>query len=85
MDSDILADCASRLIKAGIAEDVVIRTISAVRRDWGGCSEYVAKIDRRGRDKAIAEALTAGLPVEAIAAKVQCSVRTIRRRKSEWL
>ena len=82
---DVLSDCAARLLKAGVAPDVVIRTISAVRRDWGGCSEYVAKIDRPGRDKAIAEALTAGLPVEAIAAKVQCSVRTIRRRKSEWL
>ncbi len=82
---DVLSDCAARLLKAGIPADVVIRTISDVRRDWGGCSEYVAKIDRRGRDKAIAEALAAGLKPEAIAAKLQCSVRTIRRRKSEWL
>jgi DNA-binding NarL/FixJ family response regulator len=84
MADDILADCMGRLLKAGIPADVVIRTISAVRRDWGGVSEYVAKIDRQARDKAIADALTAGLPLPEIAAKVQCSVRTIRRRKSEF-
>ena len=85
MDSDILADCASRLLKAGLAPDVVIRTISAVRRDWGSDTPYIRKVDRESRDKAIAECLTAGLKPEAIAEKVGCSARTIRRRKSEWL
>ena len=85
MADDVLSDCASRLLKAGIDASVVVKTISALRRDWGGCSEYVAKIDRPGRDKAIAEALTAGLKPEVIAEKVGCSARTIRRRKSEWL
>ena len=85
MDSDILADCAARLIQAGIAPDVVIRTIAAVRRDWGGVSEYVAKIDRHQRDKAIAECLTANLTIDEVAKKVGCSARTIRRKRSEFL
>lgn len=85
MADDVLSDCAARLLKAGVAPDVVIRTISAVRRDWGSDTPYIRKIDRPARDKAIAEALTAGLKPEAIAEKVGCSARTIRRRKSEWL
>ena len=85
MADDVLADCAARLLKAGVAPDVVIGTISAVRRDWSCDTPYIRKVDRESRDKAIAEALTAGLKPEAIAEKVGCSARTIRRRKSEWL
>ena len=85
MDSDILADCAARLLKAGIDASVVVKTISALRRDWGGPSEYICAVDRPGRDAAIAECLTAGLKPEAIAEKVGCSARTIRRRRSEFL
>ena len=85
MAEDILSDCAGRLLKAGIPADVVIKTIAALRKDWACDAPYIAKIDRRQRDQAIAEALTAGLPLPEIADKVQCSVRTIRRRKSEWL
>ena len=84
MADDILSDCMGRLLKAGLAPDVVVKTISAVRRDWGGFSEYVALVDRESRDQAIAECLTAGLKPEVIAKKVGCSARTIRRRKSLW-
>ena len=84
MTDDILADCAGRLLKAGVAPDVVIKTIAALRKDWACDAPYIAKIDRRQRDQAIAEALTAGLPLPEIAAKAQCSVRTIRRRRSEF-
>ena len=82
---DVLSDCAARLLKAGIAPELVIRTIAEVRRDWGGCSEYVAKIDRDRRDATIKEALTAGLPVDEVAKKAGCSTRTIRRKRSQWL
>jgi DNA-binding NarL/FixJ family response regulator len=40
--------------------------------------------ERPDLDKAIAEALTAGLPVDDVAKKVGCSARTIRRRVSSW-
>ena len=85
MADDVLSDCAARLLKAGCAPELVIRTIAEVRRDWGSDTPYIRKVDRESRDKAIAEALTAGLPLPEIAVKVNCSVRTIRRRRSEWL
>ena len=85
MADDVLSDCAARLLKAGCAPELVIRTIAEVRRDWGSDTPYIRKVDRESRDKAIAECLTAGLKPEAIAEKVGCSARTIRRRKSEWL
>ena len=84
MADDILADCAGRLIQAGLPADAVVKTIAALRRDWGGTAEYVALVDRESRDAAIAEALTAGLKPEVIAKKVGCSARTIRRRRSEF-
>ena len=85
MADDILSDCMGRLLKAGLAPDVVVKTISAVRRDWGGVATYLPLIDRETRDKAISECLTAGLPIDEVAKKVGCSARTIRRRKSEFL
>ena len=74
-----------RLIRAGIAPDLVIKTISELRRDWGSDAPYICKIDRKLRDKAIAESLSSGgLSDLEIAKKVGCSARTIRRRRSEW-
>ena len=84
-EPDILADCAGRLIKAGVDSAVVIKTIAEMRRTHGGRSEYICATDRDYRDKAISEALTAGLPAVAIAKSLRCSVATIRRRKSAWL
>lgn len=84
-EPDILADCASRLIKAGVDSAVVIKTISEMRKVWGGDECYVNKVDRQSRDAAIADALTAGLPLEAAAKRAHCSTATIRRRKSAWL
>ena len=85
MDSDILADCMARLIRAGVDPQLAIMTISEVRKDWGSDTPYIRKVDRQQRDRAISEALTAGLPVDEVAQKVGCSARTIRRKRSEFL
>lgn len=85
MESDILADCASRLIKAGVDSAVVVQVISDMRRTWGGDEVYIHQIDRDSRDKAISEALTAGLPMVEVAKKAGCHPVTVRRKKAEWL
>lgn len=85
IEPDILADAMTRLLKAGIAPDVVIRTISEVRQAWRGATVYIHSIDRHARDKAITEALTAGLPITKTAKAARCHVSTVRKVKSEWL
>ena len=84
-EPDILADCAGRLIKAGVDSAVVIKTIAEMRRVWGGDAVYIHTIDRDSRDKAISDALTAGLPMAEVAKKAGCHPITVRRKKAEWL
>ena len=82
---DVLHDAADLLKSAGIDPALVQRIIAELRRRWGGAAEYIQRHDRRQRDEQIRVALEAGKPVDTIAKAVECSPRTIRRKRSEWL
>lgn len=82
---DVLHDAAELLKNAGIDRVIVTRVIKELRRRWGGASEYIQRHDRQARDEAIKAALNQGQPVNEVAKTVECSPRTIRRKRSEWL
>lgn len=84
-EPDILADCASRLKKAGLESAVVNKVIAELRRTYAGTECYIHAIDRKIRDAAIVDALNTGLPIDEVAKKVQCHSSTVRRVKSDWL
>jgi hypothetical protein len=82
---DVLHDAADLLKAAGVDPTIVQRTIAELRRRWGGDSPYIQRHDRRQRDEAIKAGLIENQPVDTIAKAVECSPRTIRRKRSEWL
>lgn len=82
---DVLHDAAELLKSAGVDPTIVQRTIAELRRRWGGAAEYIQRHDRRQRDEQIKTGLAEGKPVNEVAKAAQCSARTIRRKRSEWL
>lgn len=82
---DVLHDVAELLKSAGIDPAVIRPLIAELRQRWGGSAEYIQRHDRRARDEIIKTALSAGRPVTEVAKTAECSPRTIRRKRSEWL
>ena len=85
--SDVLADCAARLIAAGLDAGIVRRVIAALRLDWGGSAPYIAKLDRLERDRAIRDRLRQGESITAVARQTRSSkdtVRKVKNRQDEW-
>ena len=83
--SDVLNDAAELLKSAGVDGALIKRVVAELRRRWGGASEYIQRHDRQARDEAIRSALNDGQSVNEVAKAVDCSPRTIRRKRSEWL
>lgn len=83
--SDVLNDAAELLKSAGVDGALIKRVVAELRRRWGGASEYIQRHDRQARDEAIRSALNDGQAVNEVAKAVDCSPRTIRRKRSEWL
>lgn len=83
--SDVLHDAAELLKSAGVDAALIKRVVSELRRRWGGASEYIQRHDRQARDEAIKSGLNNGQAVNEVAKAVECSPRTIRRKRSQWL
>ena len=83
--SDVLHDAAELLKSAGVDAALIKRVVSELRRRWGGASEYIQRHDRQARDEEIRAALNDGQAVNEVAKAVECSPRTIRRKRSQWL
>lgn len=87
-DCDVLADCADRLIAAGLEAVIVRRVIGALRQEWGGERHYIAKLDRLERDANIRERLSHGESISAIATRIGISRNTVKKirkiRQDEW-
>jgi Mor family transcriptional regulator len=73
------------LKSAGVDAALIKRVVSELRRRWGGASEYIQRHDRQARDEAIKSGLNNGQAVNEVAKAVECSPRTIRRKRSQWL
>ena len=82
--SDVLADCATRLIQAGLDAGIVRRVIATLRQDWGGDRHYIAKVDRQCRDTAIRAQLQQGASIITVARQTGLSRETVRRAREEW-
>lgn len=82
--SDVLADCATRLIQAGLDAVIVRRVIAALRQEWGGDRHYIARVDRQDRDAAIRDKLQQGASITAVARQTGLSRETVRRAREEW-
>lgn len=87
-DCDLLADCAARLIAAGLEAVIVRRVIGALRQEWGGERHYIAKMDRLERDAGIRERLSHGESISAIVAQIGVSRNTVKKvrrvKQDEW-
>lgn len=83
--SDVLHDAAELLKSAGVDAALIKQVVSELRRRWGGASEYIQRHDRQARDEAIKSGLNNGQAVNEVAKAVECSPRTIRRKRSQWL
>jgi len=83
--SDVLHDAAELLKSAGVDGALIKRVVGELRRRWGGSAGYILRHDRQARDEAIKAALHDGQAVNEVAKAVDCSPRTIRRKRSEWL
>ncbi|HOW76818.1 MAG TPA: helix-turn-helix domain-containing protein [Candidatus Competibacteraceae bacterium] len=85
-DCDLLADCAARLIAAGLDAVIVRLVIGALRHDWGGERHYIPLSDRAARDTEISGLLRNGVSISAIATRIGISRNTVRKviRQDEW-
>lgn len=83
-DPDLLTDAGLLLSQQGVAEGVIERVISELRRRYGGDRHFIPRIDRERRNQGIAEDLAAGLPEQAVANRRQCARSTVQRVRNEW-
>ena len=85
-DCDLLADCAARLIAAGLDAVIVRRVMTSLRQEWGGGSHYIPLSDRVARDAEISGLLRNGVSISAIATRIGISRNTVRKviRQDEW-
>ncbi|MFZ4792300.1 MAG: hypothetical protein ACOYMW_15660 [Candidatus Competibacteraceae bacterium] len=83
-DPDLLTDAGLLLSQQHVAEEVIERVISELRRRYGGDRHFILKIDRGRRNQGIVADLAAGLPEGAVAQRQNCSPRTVRTVRSEW-
>ncbi len=80
MQPDILDEMANQL--SGLVTEKQARAIVArLRREWGGESIYVQKLDRQARDATIRRELAAGHSVCEAAKAAGCSTGAARRAK----
>ena len=79
---DLIDDVAEFLLQAGIDNAVVDRVIITARRNWGGASHYIKRIDRRVRNTAIQKALASGASMSATARALKISLQTVKRNIS---
>jgi len=82
---DLLADCGRLLRQQGVADPIIARVIVELRRCYGGDRHYIQRHDRAGRQEAIVSDLASGLKPAQIARSRNCSPKTVRRIKSEWI
>jgi len=87
-DCDLLADCAARLIAAGLDAVIVRRVMTSLRQEWGGERHYIPLSDRIARDTEINGLLRNGVSISAIAARIGVSRNTVKKvrriRYDEW-
>ena len=80
MQSDIL-DAVSAEISRFMTEKDARAIVARLRREWGGESFYVRRIDRQARDATIRRELAAGRSIHAAAKAAGCSTGAARRAK----
>lgn len=83
-DPDLLTDAGLLLSQQGVAESVIERVISELRRRYGGDRHFILKIDRERRNAGITADLAAGMTAETVATRRQCAPATVRRVRNEW-
>ena len=80
MQSDIL-DAVSAEISGLVTEQQARAIVARLRREWGGESFYVRRIDRQSRDATIQRELAAGRSIHAAAKAAGCSAGAARRAR----
>lgn len=80
MQPDIL-DSVSAEISRFVSEKDARAIVARLRREWGGESFYVRRIDRQARDATIRRELAAGRSIHAAAKAAGCSTGAARRAK----
>ncbi|MFZ4791809.1 MAG: hypothetical protein ACOYMW_13125 [Candidatus Competibacteraceae bacterium] len=83
-DPDLLTDAGLLLSQQHVAEEVIERVISELRRRYGGDRHFILKIDRERRNQGIAADLAAGLTDGAVAQRQKCARSTVQRVRNEW-
>lgn len=77
--SDVLADTAAALIRAGLDASRVKEVIRDQRARWGGAAVYVRATDPGERESKVRDAIARGLSARGAAAAAGCSDDTVRR------
>ena len=81
MQADIV-DQVGELLTPVLPAETARAIVSRLRREWGGDSCYIKRVDRQARDSAIRRGLAAGRSANAIAVSLGISRESVRRVKS---
>ena len=80
MQPDIL-DSVSAEISRFVSEKDARAIVARLRREWGGESIYVQKLNRQARNSIVQRELAAGRSIHAAAKAAGCSTGAARRAK----